>query len=122
MSDYYLTKKRWQAISTNDKTADGTFFYGVTSTKIFCYPSCKSRLPKKENIVIFHSAEEAFSHGYRACKRCKSGGTALPDTEWITNIEMYIKENFAKPSLYKSLRMIATEVRTTYTEHLSESR
>lgn len=53
--------------------------------------------PKKENIVIFHSAEEAFSHGYRACKRCKSGGTALPDTEWITNIEMYIKENFAKP-------------------------
>ncbi|EAD7746609.1 bifunctional transcriptional activator/DNA repair enzyme AdaA [Listeria monocytogenes] len=96
MSDYYLTKKRWQAISTNDKTADGAFFYGVTSTKIFCYPSCKSRLPKKENIVIFHSAEEAFSHGYRACKRCESGGSALPDTEWVNNIEMYIKENFAK--------------------------
>ncbi len=67
--------------------------------RFFCYPSCKSRLPKKENIVIFHSAEEAFSHGYRACKRCKSGGSALPDTEWVNNIEMYIKENFAKRSL-----------------------
>ncbi|MBC2249814.1 methylphosphotriester-DNA--protein-cysteine methyltransferase family protein [Listeria sp. FSL L7-0123] len=97
MSDYYLTQKRWQAIATNDKSADGSFFYGVTSTKIFCYPSCKSRLPKKENIVIFHSAEEAFSDGYRACKRCKSGGNALPDTEWVTNIESYIKENFARP-------------------------
>ncbi len=73
------------------------FFYGVTSTKIFCYPSCKSRLPKKENIVIFKNAEEAISHGYRACKRCKSGGTTLPDTEWIENIQAYIQDNFANP-------------------------
>ncbi|CAC97572.1 TPA: bifunctional transcriptional activator/DNA repair enzyme AdaA [Listeria innocua] len=97
MSDYYLTKKRWQAISTNDRTADGTFFYGVKTTKIFCFPSCKSRLPKKENIVIFHSKEEATSHGFRPCKRCKSGGKSLPDTEWVGNIKAYIEENFAKP-------------------------
>lgn len=96
MADYYLTKKRWLAISMNDKTADGEFFYGVTSTKIFCYPSCKSRLPKKENILIFKSVEEAISHGYRACKRCKSGGATLPDAEWIENIEAYIEDNFAK--------------------------
>lgn len=97
MSDYYLTKKRWHAISTNNKAADGEFFYGVKSTKIFCYPSCKSRLPKKENIVIFQDADDAISHGYRACKRCRSGGTALPDTEWVENIATYIDENFAKP-------------------------
>ncbi|MBC1489081.1 methylphosphotriester-DNA--protein-cysteine methyltransferase family protein [Listeria sp. FSL L7-1485] len=97
MSDYYLTQKRWLAITNNDKTVDGRFFYGVTSTKIFCYPSCKSRLPKKENIVIFKNAEEAISQGYRACKRCKSGGATLPDTEWVENIQAYIKDNFAKP-------------------------
>lgn len=62
---------KWQAIVDNDKHHDGCFFYAVKSTGIFCNPSCKSRMPSKENVVYFDSAEEAKEAGYRACKRCR---------------------------------------------------
>jgi AraC family transcriptional regulator of adaptative response/methylated-DNA-[protein]-cysteine methyltransferase len=32
------------SIVTRDKTADGTFWYSVGATGIFCRPSCPSRL------------------------------------------------------------------------------
>ncbi|MFS7121081.1 Ada metal-binding domain-containing protein [Carnobacterium maltaromaticum] len=52
------------------------FFLWSKTTKIFCRPSCKSRIPNREN-VIFLDKEEALKAGYRSCKRCKSGGEHL---------------------------------------------
>lgn len=90
MSNYLLTEKRFKAIATNDKKANGLFFYAVKSTKIFCQPSCSSRLPKKENIIIYITQEEAISNGYRPCKRCKPMGSIVPDEEWCIQIKEYI--------------------------------
>ncbi len=59
------------AISGNDASFDGRFFYGVASTKIFCRPSCVSRAPKRENVRIFDSVDAAQAAGFRACKRCQ---------------------------------------------------
>ncbi|MDR1144066.1 MAG: AraC family transcriptional regulator, partial [Spirochaetaceae bacterium] len=61
----------WKAVSENDKDYDGIFLYGVKTTKIFCRPSCRSKLPLKKNIVYFETKEEAEQGGYRPCKRCR---------------------------------------------------
>ncbi len=59
------------AILGNDAKADGRFFYGVSSTHIYCHPSCGSRAPKRGNIRIFRDTAAAQAAGYRACKRCR---------------------------------------------------
>ncbi|MDR1902539.1 MAG: helix-turn-helix domain-containing protein [Treponema sp.] len=63
--------QKWKAVSENDEQYDSIFFYGVKSTKIFCRPSCKSKLPLKRNIVYFDSIKQAVKAGHRPCKRCR---------------------------------------------------
>jgi AraC family transcriptional regulator of adaptative response / methylphosphotriester-DNA alkyltransferase methyltransferase len=63
--------QKWKAVSGNDKQYDGFFFYGVKSTKIFCRPSCKSKLPLKKNIIYFDNIKQAEQAEYRPCKRCR---------------------------------------------------
>ncbi|MGL4390777.1 MAG: Ada metal-binding domain-containing protein, partial [Carnobacterium maltaromaticum] len=60
-----ITDAQWQAIVTNDSQFDDVFFYGVKTTKIFCRPSCKSRIPNRENVEFFLDKEEALKAGYR---------------------------------------------------------
>lgn len=65
-------QEMWNAVENSDENYDGLFFYGVKTTGIFCRPSCKSKIPKKENICYFQSAEQARKAGFRPCKRCRS--------------------------------------------------
>jgi AraC family transcriptional regulator of adaptative response/methylated-DNA-[protein]-cysteine methyltransferase len=65
---------RWTAVLKREMAADGAFFYGVRTTGVFCRPSCASRLPRRENVDFFGSADEARAAGYRECKRCQPGG------------------------------------------------
>lgn len=74
---------RWTAVLKRDMSADGAFFYGVRTTGVFCRPSCASRLPRRENVDFFVSADEARAAGYRECKRCQPGG--LPRELEIVN-------------------------------------
>ncbi|UOQ50566.1 bifunctional transcriptional activator/DNA repair enzyme AdaA [Gracilibacillus caseinilyticus] len=98
-----LTEERKKAIVENDKSYDDQFFYAVKTTNIFCRPSCKSRVPNFDNVTIFTQAEDALKAGYRPCKHCKSGGNSLPDEEWISHVEMYIKENYSNPLTLTSI-------------------
>jgi AraC family transcriptional regulator of adaptative response / methylphosphotriester-DNA alkyltransferase methyltransferase len=76
--------ERWKAVSENDKNYDGIFLYGVKTTKIFCRPSCKSKLPLKKNIVYFETKESAEQDGYRPCKRCRPDILKYQPIEEIT--------------------------------------
>lgn len=97
------TAEQKQAITENDKSFDGQFFYAVKTTKIFCRPSCKSRVPNFDHVTIFAEAKDALKAGYRPCKRCKSAGSQLPDEEWVSQVEMYIEENHAQPLTLKRI-------------------
>jgi len=62
----------WKAVSENDAAYDGAFFYAVQSTGIYCRPSCKSKIPKQENVCFFATAEQAkqvLDDSFR--KRCE---------------------------------------------------
>jgi len=61
----------WQAVLSRDEGYDGAFVYGVSSTLIFCRPSCPSRRPHREHVRFFNLPEMAAQSGFRACKRCR---------------------------------------------------
>lgn len=75
-----LRDPRWKKLLARDAAADGTFFYAVRTTGVYCRPSCVSRLPRADNVVFYSSVKGALRAGFRACKRCRpdevSGRTA----------------------------------------------
>lgn len=102
-----MDEEKWRAIIQNDAAYNDQFFYAVKSTGIFCRPSCKSRAPKKENVLIFQNAKEAQEANFRPCKRCKPTGERLPDHDWVALVTGYIDENFNKKLSLETLAEIA---------------
>lgn len=92
-----MQERFWQAIVANDAAYDGTFYYAVATTGIFCRPSCKSRLPKREHVRIFDHREAAIAESFRPCKRCRPDGIRLPDEAWVAEMKAHIEEHFAEP-------------------------
>jgi AraC family transcriptional regulator, regulatory protein of adaptative response / DNA-3-methyladenine glycosylase II len=62
---------RYQAAVSKDARFDGVFFIAVTSTGIYCRPSCPAITPKRANMRFYRSAAAAQEAGFRACKRCR---------------------------------------------------
>src|SRR3974390_530438 len=70
---------RWRAIETRDRSADGSFVFGVTSTGIYCRPSCPARRPRREHVTFFALPQAAECNGFRACKRCRPNQAKIQD-------------------------------------------
>ena len=64
-------ERRYQAAVSKDARFDGVFFTAVTSTGIYCRPSCPAITPKRANMRFYRSAAAAQEAGFRACKRCR---------------------------------------------------
>ena len=62
--------QRYEAAVSKDARFDGVFFIAVTSTGIYCRPSCPAITPKRANMRFYPSAAAAQEAGFRACKRC----------------------------------------------------
>jgi AraC family transcriptional regulator of adaptative response/methylated-DNA-[protein]-cysteine methyltransferase len=61
---------RWMAVTGRDAAADDTFVYAVSTTGVYCRPSCPSRRARRENVQFFATCPEAEKAGFRPCKRC----------------------------------------------------
>jgi len=73
----------YRALLERDSSYDGSVYYGISSTGIFCRPVCAARKPKRQNVRFFSSAKAAMDSGFRPCKLCRpldaaEGGGALP--------------------------------------------
>ncbi len=66
-----LDDLRWGAVLNRDAKRDGQFVFAVSTTGVYCRPSCAARRPRRENVRFFDSPEHAERGGYRACLRCK---------------------------------------------------
>jgi AraC family transcriptional regulator of adaptative response / DNA-3-methyladenine glycosylase II len=64
-------ESRYRAMHGRDPRYDGFFFTAVTSTGVYCRPSCPARKPKRPNVRFFATAAAAQEAGFRACKRCR---------------------------------------------------
>ncbi|MEV4492342.1 AlkA N-terminal domain-containing protein [Micromonospora coxensis] len=61
----------YRAVDSRDQRFDGWFYTGVTTTGIYCRPSCPAMTPKRQNVRFFPSAAAAQGAGLRACRRCR---------------------------------------------------
>ncbi|HEY2768293.1 MAG TPA: AlkA N-terminal domain-containing protein [Solirubrobacteraceae bacterium] len=61
---------RYRVLGSRDRRFDGCFFVAVTSTGIYCRPSCPAIVPKRRNVRFYPTAAAAQGAGFRACLRC----------------------------------------------------
>src|SRR5271170_1164910 len=84
----------WQAVLARDGRQDGHFVFAVSSTGVYCRPSCPARRPRRENVAFFCKPEQAEKAGYRACLRCRpkaAGGNGA--TETVKAVCRYIEQH-----------------------------
>jgi AraC family transcriptional regulator of adaptative response/methylated-DNA-[protein]-cysteine methyltransferase len=70
-SRYRTDAERWDAVQRRDAEADGQFYYSVSSTGVYCRPSCGARPALRRNVAFHASCLDAEQAGFRACMRCK---------------------------------------------------
>jgi AraC family transcriptional regulator of adaptative response/methylated-DNA-[protein]-cysteine methyltransferase len=71
------------AIRRRDPGFDGIFFTAVTSTGIFCRPSCPAKTPSEQNVEFYPTAKDALFAGFRPCKRCTPLEPAGATPDWL---------------------------------------
>ncbi len=89
---------RWQAVLARDPSQDGIFVFAVSSTGVYCRPSCPSRRPRRENVTFFLKPDDAEKAGYRACLRCRPkaiGGNR--QAEMVKAVCRYIEQHLDEP-------------------------
>ena len=88
----------WNAVVARDPRRDGQFVFAVSSTGVYCRPSCAARRPRRENVQFFQVPEAAERAGYRACLRCRPramSGNAEMDV--VRAICRYIEQHLDEP-------------------------
>ena len=86
--------RRWQAVLDRDSTLDGKFVFAVSSTGVFCRPSCPARRPRRGNVRFFERAQAAEQAGFRACLRCRPKAVdGNPQSALVRAICRYIEQH-----------------------------
>ncbi len=68
----------WKAVLVRDAAQDGRFVFAVSTTGVYCRPSCAARRPHRENVTFFAGPPEAEAAGYRPCLRCRPAAAEPP--------------------------------------------
>ncbi len=88
----------WQAVLARDSASDGKFVFAVSSTGVYCRPSCPSKRPRRENVTFFEKPQQAESAGFRECLRCRPKAIAgSPRQELIKAVCRYIEQHLDEP-------------------------
>jgi AraC family transcriptional regulator, regulatory protein of adaptative response / methylated-DNA-[protein]-cysteine methyltransferase len=92
---------RWARIVSRDKTADGLLWYSVSTTGIYCRPSCPSRAANPKNVALHDTLQSARATGFRPCKRCNPEGLSLEseNAALVVKACRIIEESEEEPSL-----------------------
>ena len=89
---------RWRAVLARDAQQDGTFVFAVSSTGVYCQPSCPARRPRRENVTFFSKPDHAEKAGYRACLRCRpKSASGSGATETVKAMCRYIEQHLDEP-------------------------
>ena len=92
---------RWARIVARDKTADGHLWYSVSTTGVYCRPSCPSRTANPKNVQLHDSLESAKATGFRSCRRCNPDGPSIEveNAALVAQACRIIEESEEEPSL-----------------------
>src|SRR5439155_25746823 len=90
---------RWQAVLERDPRAEGRFWMAVTSTGIFCRPTCAARRPRRDRARFFESVDAALAAGFRACLRCRPTDPGRTQLDVVAEACRLIEADELGPSL-----------------------
>ncbi len=80
-------EQHYRAVQSKDSRFDGWFFTAVTSTHIYCRPSCPAITPKRSNVRFYPTSAAAQMAGFRACMRCRPDA-APGSPEWDSRADV----------------------------------
>jgi AraC family transcriptional regulator of adaptative response/methylated-DNA-[protein]-cysteine methyltransferase len=90
--------QRWNAVVARDAAHDGQFVFAVSSTGVYCRPSCAARRPRRENVAFFSRPEQAEKAGFRACLRCRPRSVSGNlQSDWAKEVCRYIEQHLDEP-------------------------
>ena len=88
----------WQAVVARDSRHDGEFFFAVSTTGVYCRPSCAARRPRRENVQFFRTPQAAEQAGFRACLRCRPNAlTGNAESDGVKAICRFIEQHLDEP-------------------------
>lgn len=91
-------EQAWAAFERRDRDWDGRVIGAVSTTGIYCKPSCPARRPKREHVEFYVDGESARAAGYRACLRCRPDEVGR-DREAVAKAVRLIESCEEAPSL-----------------------
>jgi AraC family transcriptional regulator of adaptative response/methylated-DNA-[protein]-cysteine methyltransferase len=126
IKDRRIDARRWQAVVDHDGSLDGTFVFAVSSTGIFCRPSCPAKRPRRENVSFYDHAVQAEQAGYRACLRCRPKAVdGNPQAALVRAmcryIEHHIEDRLTLSLLAKEFRRSSFHLQRTFKSVLGVS-
>jgi AraC family transcriptional regulator of adaptative response/methylated-DNA-[protein]-cysteine methyltransferase len=83
----------WAAVERRDRAFDGRFVFAVSTTGIYCRPSCPARRPRRENVRFFAVRDEAEAAGFRACRRCRPAAERGPAAALVARVTRLLDEH-----------------------------
>lgn len=94
---------RWGRVLVRDKAADGLFWYSVSTTGVYCRPSCPSRAANPKNVQLHDSLASARATGFRPCRRCNPDGPSVEagNNALVAKACRIIETSEEEPSLEK---------------------
>lgn len=93
-----LPDQRWDAVLSRDPSHDGEFVFAVSTTGVYCRPSCPARRPRRENVTFFTHPDRAEKSGFRACLRCRPRAiSGNPQSDLAKQICRYIEQHLDEP-------------------------
>ena len=98
----------WDAVKNRDRRCDGAFVYAVSSTGVYCRPSCPARRPARRHVMFFESSQLAQAAGFRACLRCRPQSPSGSQMEQrVGRARRYLDEHVEQPA---TLRQLAADI------------
>lgn len=99
-------ERAWRCREERDAAFDGRIFIAISTTRIYCKPSCPSPFAKREHVRFFASADAAEAAGYRACRRCRPRERDA-SAELVSLVAAYIESHLDQPLTLDELSAVA---------------
>jgi AraC family transcriptional regulator of adaptative response/methylated-DNA-[protein]-cysteine methyltransferase len=95
-----MNSSYYDALGARNPAFEGVFIYAVTTTGVYCRPTCKSRRPLERNVRFFADTAAARAAGFRSCKRCRPDGVGYDaQPEWLAQACRLIEASDEPPTL-----------------------
>jgi AraC family transcriptional regulator of adaptative response / DNA-3-methyladenine glycosylase II len=106
---------RWEQLLSRDPALNGSFLTGFVRSGVYCLPSCKARTPRRENVRLFRTPEEAKRAGMRACGRCCPDAMYPGSGEKAALFAQVVSQVLADPGAFPDTATIGRAAGVTWT-------